>query len=134
MSSRIQVKENDFSVVFIKFFKAAAAGVIPSALLLLLFSFIMTKKDIPLMLLNPFGALLLSLACFISGYMAARQFKKRGMAVGAGCGCLIYMLVFVLSLMDSFSIGITALIKMFIALLSGAAGGVIGVNARRMRK
>ena len=57
-----------------------------------------------------------------------------GMAVGAGCGCIIYMLVFVLSLMDSFSIGITALIKMFIALLSGAAGGVIGVNARRMRK
>ena len=134
MSSRKQIKENGFSVVFIKTFKAAAAGVFISALLLLLFSFIMSKKDLPLFIINPFCSLLLCTACFISGYVAAKEFKKRGMLVGSACGIIIYLLLMIMSFTDNFSIGITAIIKLFIATLSGAAGGVLGVNAKRVRK
>jgi len=134
MSSRKQIKENDFSVVFIKTFKAAAAGVFISALLLLLFSFIMSKKDLPLFIINPFCSLLLCTACFISGYVAAKEFKKRGMLIGSACGILIYILLIILSFTVGFSVGTAAIIKLLIATLSGAVGGVLGVNAKRVRK
>ena len=134
MNSRKQTKENYFSVFFIKAFKAAAAGVFISALLLLLFSLLLSKKDIPLSVINPVCSLLLAVACFSSGCVAAKEFKKRGMLVGAGCGIIIYFLIMILSFLNDFSVGITAIIKLIIAILSGAAGGVLGVNTKRARK
>ena len=108
MSSRAQIKENNFSAIYTKIIKAAAASVIISALLLLLFSFMMSKNDVLLIILNPFSSLLISLCCFTSGFIAAKHIKRKGMAVGAACGVIIYIFMMLLAFMYSSSIGILA--------------------------
>ena len=134
MAARLSGKDNGFSSVTLRIFKAAVAGVLFSALLLLLFSFILSKKDIPLGTVNLFSAVLISAASFLSGYVAAKSIKQRGMAIGSACGMIIFLFVALLSFMNSFEIGVLAAIKLIISVLSGAIGGIIGVNSKRMRK
>ncbi len=114
--------------------KAVTFGLLATTVVLLLFSFLMCKKDVPFMLLNPFSAGLLMLGSFISGYLAARRIRERGMMVGALCGLMIFLLLMLASFMNKFDVGLIALLKLIIAVVSGAIGGIIGVNAKFKRK
>jgi len=134
MASKLSKKESTFLSLFLIFLKAIAIGISVSAVWLLLFCFVLSKKDIPLMLINPFAALLIAAASFISGYIAAKTIKQRGMAVGAGCGAIIFFFLAIISFMSSFKVGLLAVIKLAISLLSGAIGGILGVNSKRKRK
>ncbi len=134
MAAKLSGKDRSFSSVFLTIIKAAVLGAALSAILLLLFSFLLSKKDIPLEVINPFGAFLIALASFISGYVASKMIKHRGMAVGAACGCIVFLTVALIYFMNSFKIGGLALIKFAVSVISGAIGGILGVNTKRKRK
>jgi len=134
MAAKLSGKDSSFSSVSVTIIKAAVLGAVFSAILLLLFSFSLSKNDIPLEIVNPFSAFLIAAASLCSGYLAAKKIKQRGMAVGATCGTVIFLLVSLISLMNSFEIGILALIKFGVSVLSGAIGGILGVNTKRKRK
>lgn len=130
--ARSREKNSYFAVVTM--IKAAAVGLAASSVLLLFFSFVMTKKDIPFELINPLSAGLLMLAAFLSGFVAANDFKQRGMLTGALCGAIIFAVSFICSALFSAEIGAAAGIKLVISVLSGAIGGILGVNNDRKRK
>ena len=134
MAAKLSGKDKSFSSVMLTIIKAAVAGVLISALLLLLFSLVLSKKDIPLGIINPFTAFIIGAASFVSGYLAAKSVKQRGMAVGAGCGAIIFLFVSLLSFMNTFEIGILAAIKLIVSVIGGAIGGILGVNCKRKRK
>ncbi len=125
-------KNSFFAVLTI--IKATAIGLAASSVLLLLFSFVMTEKDIPFSLINPLSAGLLMLASFLAGFVAANSFKRRGMLTGILCGGVIFLAAFICSALFSAEIGTAAMIKLAISLLSGAIGGILGVNSDRKRK
>ncbi len=127
-------KGNDATTNMMTMLKAVTFGLLATTVVLLLFSFLMCKKDVPFVLLNPFSAGLLMLGSFISGYLAARRIRERGMMIGALCGLIIFLLLLLASFMSKFDVGLAALIKLAIALVSGAIGGIIGVNAKSKRK
>ena len=127
-------KGNNATTNMITMLKAVTFGLLTTTVVLLLFSFLMCKKDVPFVLLNPFSAGLLMLGSFLSGYLAARRIRERGMLVGALCGLIIFLLLMLASFMSRFDVGLAALIKLVISLVSGAIGGIIGVNAKLKRK
>lgn len=127
-------KGNNATTNMMTMLKAVTFGLLTTTVVLLLFSFVMCKKDVPFVLLNPFSAGLLMLGSFLSGYLAARRIRERGMMVGALCGLIIFLLLMLASFMSRFDVGLAALIKLVISLVSGAIGGIIGVNAKLKRK
>ncbi len=127
-------KSNNATTNMITMLKAVTFGLLATTVVLLLFSFLMCKKDVPFVLLNPFSAGLLMLGSFISGYLAARRIRERGMMIGALCGLIIFLLLLLASFMSKFDVGLAALIKLVISVVSGAIGGIIGVNAKFKRK
>ncbi|MFV0498138.1 MAG: TIGR04086 family membrane protein [Candidatus Fimivivens sp.] len=114
--------------------KAVAFGLLSTTVVLLLFSFVMCQKNVPFVLLNPFSAGLVMLGSFLSGYLAARRIRERGMIVGALCGLTIFSMLILASFMSRFDVGLAALIKLIISIVSGAIGGILGVNAKFKRK
>ena len=107
--------------------KAVTLGLLVTMVLLLLFSFLFCRQDLPLTLLNPLAAFSLLIGAFAAGYWASRSIGQRGMLTGASCGAALF---FVLLIQTKAQVDLTALIKLAISLLSGAIGGVTGVNRR----
>ena len=134
MASKLSGKDKTFSLVLFTILKAAVIGMGLSAALLLLFSFLLSKKDIPFEVLPLFTSLLIIISSFLAGYIAAKKLKQRGMAVGAGCGALIFLVIALFSLMKSSSVGTLALIKLALSVISGSIGGVLGVNSKKKLK
>lgn len=129
-----EAREGRQNPTLVAMLKAVTIALLATTAVLLLFSFAMSKKDLPLSLLNPFSALMLALSCFVAGYLAARKLRARGLAVGAGCGLVIFLLLLLASVQNEFAVGMTAAVKLVIALCSGAIGGILGVNAKSRRK
>lgn len=109
--------------------KAVAIGLLVSTVMLLLFSFILSKKDIPFMLLVPYTSLCIALSCCTAGYLAAKKTREKGLLIGALCGASIFLFLITFSLQQSPSITIIAPVKFAIATASGAIGGIFGVNS-----
>lgn len=114
--------------------KAVVLGLLVTTALLLLFSLVMSRRDIPFSLINPLGVGALIAGAMAAGLTAARLLREHGMGVGALSGLLLYLTLLLGSAMIAPSFGVTALIKLVIALVSGAIGGIMGVNMRRRRK
>lgn len=110
--------------------KASAAGLLVTAFLLLLFSFMMSRVDLSFALVNPLSSLSLVAGSFAAGLLAGKSVRENGMMVGGVCGLLISLFLLLAALGYSPQIGIPALLKAVIAALSGAVGGVLGVNMR----
>lgn len=134
MAAKLSGKDSSFSYIMLTIVKAAVAGAVISASFLLLFSFVLSKKDLPLGFINHFTSFLIALASFSAGYIAAKNIKQRGMAVGAGCGIVIFVITALISFLNSFEIGLLAAIKLAVSAVSGAIGGILGVNTKRKRK
>lgn len=109
--------------------KAVAIGLLISTIMLLLFSFILSKKDLPFMLLVPYTSLCLAISCCVSGYFAARRTREKGLLIGALCGASIFLFLITFSLQQSPSITVIAPVKLIISTASGAIGGIFGVNS-----
>ena len=110
--------------------KAVTLGLLVTMVLLLLFSFLFCRQDLPLTLLNPLAAFSLLIGAFAAGYWASRSIGQRGMLTGASCGAALFFVLLIASLQTKAQVDLTALIKLAISLLSGAIGGVTGVNRR----
>ena len=114
----------------------AAAGITVIVMMLVVFSVIIVRARTPLYSAYPAMAVsALCIGAFIGGYLSARINKTMGLAVGALSAALgaVVLLVYSLTAGDG---GLSPLMLMRLAamLLSGATGGVVGVNKRRKRK
>ncbi|MEG1774771.1 MAG: TIGR04086 family membrane protein [Oscillospiraceae bacterium] len=114
--------------------KAVTLGLLVTTVLLLLFAFIMSKKDLPFALVNPLSVTSLIAGSMLAGFLSAHWLREHGMTVGALCGLILFLLLLLASAMTKFEIGTQALMKLAIAVISGAIGGVAGVNAQKRRK
>ena len=73
---------------------------------------------------------LFSLACgsFTGSYICGRYRRHHGLAEGIICGAVIYAVIFVFGL--AFCLHPASIKKLLLLTISGAAGGVCGVNSK----
>lgn len=104
-------------------------------LLLFVFAFLMTLKDVPEWALGLISASCSAAGALFGGITAAVIYKKRGIFIGAGIGLIIFTVIFIVGCFcgaEPFSL--TRLASLAANVILGAAGGIIGVNTAAKRK
>ena len=110
---------------------SAAAGLAASLLLLSLFAYILTKKDVSPSLLPVFLLVSGFFGSLLSAFISTKKTKKRGMIAGVVSG-LIFSGVFLLIcyVLSGLSGSIKMLLLVPVALVGGLLGGLAAKNLR----
>lgn len=111
-------------------------GVVLCVLCLLIASFAFVKaKTLPLNLIQIFILIICAFGAFWGGYITVRISKIRGMFYGMLSGLLLFAIQFVAGMIVTHdAITFYTLVKLFLMLLLGAIGGIVGVNKKSRRK
>ena len=93
------------------------------------FAFIISKTDFSYDVLNIVTSVILAISSFICGFSISRWFKENGLICGVFAAVILSLFICSLSLYFSvFNFTGLLFIKLSIILISGCAGGIIGVN------
>ena len=112
-----------------------AAGIIFTLIFTAFFTAVMVKMErVAYNAVMPFGLGALCIGTFGGGYITARINKSMGMAVGAVCGVGVFLIVLAVGAILGSELDIVTLVRAGTAVISGALGGVLGVNKRKKRK
>ncbi|MCQ4022463.1 MULTISPECIES: TIGR04086 family membrane protein [unclassified Ruminococcus] len=108
------------------------AEIIVCILLFLITAFALTKAGyIPDNIISTLTTVLSGASCFVGGFIAGRLVKKSGIFIGAATGVILLLLQLIISLISGgFSLSIMIIIKAAALILSGAIGGIFGVNKK----
>ena len=120
-------------------YKPLLTGLIVSVLstmsALLIFSALLTFRDIPPVILPVLSGVAIALGGFLGGLFAARKAGKNGLFFGIITGAALFLILLIASLLISTGgLTVMTLIKLAISVLSSAIGGIIGVNLKNRRK
>lgn len=112
-----------------------AAGAFACAFVLTLLSLLLSLQNIPQIIITPMSLAALAVGAFTGGFVAARAAHEKGLALGLACGALLFAAVCMLGQgIKGNEMGVMALVKLGIALVCGALGGVLSVNHKKRRK
>lgn len=110
------------------------AGAAVCFLVLLVLAAVMTSRDLPQGALSPMVTVAGGLGAFVAGWTAARKRGKQGMAIGAGCGSLMFLILLIAGLSAGGGLSSLTLVKLAVLVLLASLGGVVGVNRGKKRK
>ena len=97
--------------------------------MLYVLAIIVSKINISFDVLYPATAVVLGLSAALNGFVLSRWFKENGLLWGVLAALITVAVLTLISLYyASYTISVTYLTKASIIILSGAAGGIIGVN------
>lgn len=88
---------------------------------------------VPYEVIVPIVIAAIVIGAFIGGYITARINKTSGMAMGAVCATVMFVLCLGTGTASGGVLGITVLLRLLLMIVSGAVGGILGVNKRRRR-
>ncbi len=119
--------------------KAVTVGAVSGAcisMLLILVSVLAVIKmqRVPYTAVPFISAAAAGIGALFGGYICGRTGKRLGMATGAVCGVLVTGVLMLIGLISGGAVGGATLLRVLLAIVGGALGGVAGVNKRRRRK
>ncbi len=125
-----EVRKKIISVVL-----GAVCGVAAAMLSIVLFSFIILKSgNVNYSFLMPLGIAAACIGAFLGGIVAARINGSAGMLTGAAGGFVMFILLLGAgAVMGELPVWVSFL-RLVLMILSGAAGGVLGVNHKKKRR
>ena len=103
--------------------------------LLLIMALLMTVSDMPSSLSGTLASVALIFGGVTGGFFVSKIQGENGILVGAILGFILFVIITIISLVIDFDrISTNTLIHFIITVLSGALGGIIGVNTANKRK
>lgn len=109
-----------------------AIGVIVCVAALLLMAALVRTVDVPRAAVLPLAIAAAAAGAFAGGLAAAAAAGQRGLAMGALCGLVLYLLILLAGFIRYSGVsGGTAVLKLAVLIVAGGLGGVLGVNCRR---
>ncbi len=113
----------------------AICGIAAVLLIAALFSFIIVKSEsVNYSLLIPFGIVAACIGTFGGGFISARISGSAGMLIGTVNGVLMFVLLLGAGAVIGEMPEAVSLLRLVLMVLSGAIGGVVGVNGKRKRR
>lgn len=108
---------------------ASAGGIAVMLILMLLFAAALSSFPLPLSVFSPAGLIIGSLGSMAAGFLCSLMSREKGFFFGILCGALLFVILLLIALLVwQQKLGTYTLIKFFTMLLSGAIGGILGVN------
>ncbi|MEG0895510.1 MAG: TIGR04086 family membrane protein [Oscillospiraceae bacterium] len=116
--------------IILKLLVSSLIGLLLVPLIMLIFAFIASNTDFAIY--NISVIVCMGISSLISGIVAGRIIKQKGILCGFTCGIIIsfLFLIFKLAFAGYEEIWLTA-IKILVILLFGSFGGVLGVNKNK---
>lgn len=113
---------------------SAGWGILIILLIVLVFSYIITIIDVPEAVVSVITAAALCIGAYVGGFVCAKKNRKNGLLMGLVSGGIIFIVLFLLSVFFAKSTeGLSGGAKLFMVLLCGAVGGIVGVNSKKNR-
>ena len=116
----------------ISIIKGVGVSLLVTILLLLIFSAILTYTNLQENLINPVIIIITAISILIGSTIQINKIKKNGILNGMFIG-MIYMITiyFISSILNwKFNLNIQSLIMIFVGIIFGMIGGIIGVNKK----
>ena len=116
----------------ISIIKGVGVSLLVTILLLLIFSEILTYTNLQENLINPVIIIITAISILIGSTIQINKIKKNGILNGMFIG-MIYMITiyFISSILNwKFNLNIQSLIMIFVGIIFGMIGGIIGVNKK----
>lgn len=111
-------------------FVAILAGFLITMLVLLFFSFILTKIDAPDKVIKLLSTVALGVGTYFGGYICSRRKHNRGIYRGALCGFMMFCtIVIVGAVFTNTVLSFSVTSKFVLTLVCGAIGGIVGANS-----
>lgn len=115
-------------------FFSSICGTAIIAALIMLFAYAGSKADIPGGVISVMLSLSVSAGGFFSGFIYGKRKRHKGIISGILCGIILYAVIFIFGIIYLGGFPPLRLARYFIMLcISGAAGGVTGVNSKIKR-
>ena len=118
------------------FLRSAFAGVGALFVSVLLFSFVITRIDVPDGVIRLLSSVALCAGCYAASYTCAKHRRKNGLLTGLACGAFTFAVIFLLSLI--IFRGVTGgggfFSKLLMILSCSAIGGIVGVNSNTLKQ
>ena len=109
---------------------ALVCGLAATFILLLIFSWLFTKTQIPAWWAVPLATAAVCVGCFVSAHVLAKKIKKNGLFCGLCAGAFFFVIYLAAALLNGqFEFTTLASIKLVCYLLAGCFGGYLGILA-----
>lgn len=133
--SKTTNKDKDFSSVVKAILFGASIGAIVCAVFLFVFAFLFVSiKSVPQFMVQIIAVFCAAIGAFVSGYIAAKISRFNGLIYGTLSGFSLFLMLTLIAFIisrDKFTY--ITLVRLLSMLLSGAIGGVLGVNKKRRK-
>lgn len=114
---------------------SALWGLAVILLLLLLFAFLLSSKDISIGLVAPLTTIIIALGGTVGGLRCGSTLRQNGLINGALTGTVIFIVLFLLSFtLPGTEPGLLALYKLLLLAVSASVGSILAVNRRKKVK
>lgn len=130
IKANIVTEESELKKRALSIIKGCAFAIILSIVLLTIFALILIYTTISETSIMPVVLTITGISIFIGGTISSRKIKKNGLMYGGIVG-FTYILILYLSsslCLTGFSLSTNSFIMLVVGIITGAIGGVVGVN------
>lgn len=125
----ISINKNNFIVNILK---GVGISLITTAILLIIFSVILTYTNIQENVINPIIMIVTAISILIGSSLESIKIKKNGLINGGIIGGIYIISIYLISSLLNwrFTLNVQSIIMIVIAIVFGILGGIIGVNRK----
>ncbi len=122
-------RHNNFMCII----KGSASAIIVTIILLIIFALLLAYTSMPESIITPVIIGTCGVSVIIGSIISSKSIKKQGLINGGIVGLIYILVIYLLSsiIQGDFGIDLNSIIMTLAAVISGALGGIIGVNLKR---
>ena len=135
MRNSKQAEANSFAKFLRALLIGTGIGLLVTIILLVIFSVVMSLKDLPQVAVTPLAIASTAIGAFFAGFFSSKIRKENGLFIGFCSGFLFFLFLAIASFsLTEAEIGLNLLFKFMVVVFASMIGAVIGVNQKKHRK
>lgn len=125
MEAKVKADKN-----IIRIIKGSAFSILITLILLFIYAILLTSTNIPESTMSVVVITITGISILIGSSISSFKIKKRGIVNGGLVGLIYIITIYLISsiALMGFSMNITSIIMLIVAIVIGMIGGIIGVN------
>lgn len=125
MEAKVKADKN-----IIRIIKGSVFSILITLMLLFIYAILLTSTNIPESTMSVVVITITGISILIGSSISSFKIKKRGIVNGGLVGLIYVITIYLISsiALIGFSMNITSIVMLMVAIVTGMIGGIIGVN------
>jgi len=126
------IDKTEFSKNIIRIVRGSVIAIFISLILLFIFAMLLTYTNITENTINPVIIVITGISILIGSGISTLKIRKNGLLNGGLVGIIYILTIYLLSGItgSGFGVNVYTIIMMFVSIIAGMIGGIVGVNLR----